>query len=230
MDDKKNIDRPREQWGASESEEKGSGLQASGEVRGARDLTDWERGQLLHGYSATGDEERSAGYSAIGDEERSAGWDVREPGADTAAFEAERRAGEFSGGGVNFGTAASPLGDSPGKVASAKEKVREKASEAKAKVAQSARSQVDQRKGAVADRLEGLPGQLQEKVAGKADEFIGQFASMADEYVNKATHLLREKDSDELLRMAKQEFRSRPLAVAAGFFALGFVGARLLRS
>ncbi|MDQ3265647.1 MAG: hypothetical protein M3Y59_18645 [Myxococcota bacterium] len=218
MDDKKNIDRPREQWGAAESEEKGSGLQASGEVRGARDLSDWERGELLQGYTA------------VGDEERSEEWDVREPGADWSASEAERRAGEFGGGGVNFGTAASPLGESPGTVASAKEKVREKASEAKAKVAQSARAQVDQRKGEVADRLEGLPGQLQEKVAGKAEEFIGQFASMADEYVNKATHLLREKDSDELLRMAKQEFRSRPLAVAAGFFALGFVGARLLRS
>lgn len=218
MDEKKNIDRPREQWGAAESEDKGSGLQASGEVRSARDLSDWERGQLLHGYAATGDEERAEA------------WDVREPGAEWSASASERRAGEFSGGGVNFGTAASPLGDSPGKMASAKGMVREKASEAKAKVAQSARAQVNQRKGEVADRLEGLPGQLQEKVAGKADEFIGQFASMADEYVTKATHLLREKDSDELLRMAKQEFRSRPLAVAAGFFALGFVGARLLRT
>ena len=32
------------------------------------------------------------------------------------------------------------------------------------------------------------------------------------------------------MQLAKDEFRSRPLVVAGGFFALGFIGARLLRS
>jgi hypothetical protein len=116
------------------------------------------------------------------------------------------------------------------RLAGAKDTVREKASGMSSKVAQSARGQVDQHKGQVADRLEGLHGPLHEKVHGKAEEFVNEFTTRADDYLSKATHLLREKNSDELMQLARDEFRARPLAITGGFFALGFIGARLLRS
>lgn len=112
------------------------------------------------------------------------------------------------------------------KVGDASEKLREKASTTGSKLGQSAKSQVDQRKDQVADRLESLQGQLHEKAGTLAE----QFTTKADTYLTKASHMLREKNSDELLQVAKDEFRARPLAVAGGLFALGFIGARILRS
>lgn len=254
MDEKKKMeggfgtstDRPREVWGAADRDGS-SGRFAAGEVRDSRDLTDSERGQLLSGYT-TGGEEDAPGAASNTGRGGAMGADVS---YGMSSGSSERRAGEFStvgtssplggtseagsfgvgsAGDVSFAAGTQDTGSMDhGRMAGAKEKVKEKAGEAKAKVAQSARAQVNQRKDVVADRLEGASGQLQEKLNDKATELVSQVASMADTYVSRATQLLREKDADQLMSMARDEFRTRPLAVAAGCFALGFLGARLLK-
>lgn len=227
MDDKKKLeggfgtstDRPREQWGAAEREDIGGARYAAGQVRGARDISDDERGQLLTGYT-TGSEDERIEAASFDRDQGSPGFNVQ--GAGTT--------GMSMSGNLELGIDSNAGAGSQGKVAHAKETVKAKAGEAKAKVAQTAKAKVEERKGEVADRLEGLSAQLHDTLTGKADELVGQFAAVADGYVTRATQVLREKNSDELLLMARDEFKARPLAIAAGFFALGFFGARLLRS
>lgn len=254
MDEKKkteagfgtSVDRPREVWGAADRDGS-SGRYVAGEVRDARDLTDSDRGQILAGYTTSGEDE---GLDARREATGAGGAMGADVSYGMAGSSSERRAGEFSTVG-----SSSPLGGTTeagsfgvggrgdvsvglsdegsagaGRLAGAKEKVKERAGEAKARVAQTAKAQVNEKKDVVAERLEGVAGQAQEKLNEKATELVSQFASLADSYVSRATQVLREKDADQLMLMAKDEFRSRPLVVAAGAFALGFLGARLLRS
>lgn len=254
MDDKKRsdggfgskpADRPGEQWGAAGREDVGGGRFAPGEVRDSRDLTEGERGQLLSGYTSHGEDEgidqgiqagsfgtgpglETGGMSSVGAMNASSK-DVDRPGAASTtgvgygqeSYRAGTQAGEFSGSGMSMGAAGSS-----GSASAAKEKVKEVG----AKVMDKAKGQVDARKGEVAEQLEGLTSNLHEKLSGKADEYISQVSMAAETYASKAAQLLREKNADDLLVMAKDEFRQRPLALAAGAFALGFLGARLLRS
>lgn len=246
MDEKKkteggfgtSTDRPREVWGAADRDGS-SGRFVAGEVRDSRDLTDSERGQLLAGYTTSGEDEglearreamgadRSYGMSASGSERRAGEFSTV---GSSSPLGGTTEAGSFGVGSAGDVSVDMGSGADQGRLAGAKEKVKERAGEAKAKVAQSARAQVNQKKDVVAEKLEGASGQLQDKLNEKASELVGQFASLADSYVSRATQVLREKDADQLMALARDEFRSRPLVVAAGAFALGFLGARLLRS
>lgn len=237
MDDKKI-------WGAADRQT-GPTLEA-GSVRETRDLTDSERGQILSGYRTVDEEEgldaRREAQSVSGSfvassSERPAGEFSGIPGT-ASPLGGSSEAGSFgigSSGDTSFrgtGLGAEPL--SPEAPLTAKEKVKEKVHEqvqvAKDKAIGAAREQVNSRKDQVAEQLEGASGMLQERFNEQATRFVSQFASVADSYVSRASALLREKNADELMVLAQREFKSRPLAVAAGAFALGFLGARLLRS
>jgi hypothetical protein len=256
MDDK--TLKPREQWSAAEQEDVGGGMSAPGTVREARDMTEDERSQLLSGYTTESIEDSiaaapsgmsTAGVLVGGESTTGVGYSA---GSSSGGFSSQDRFGGTASYGASatgsigsqspisgssaqssfgVGGAGSDLESGVDQIKStAKAKVKDVAQQATRQAADRAKAQVDSRKGQLADQLEGAASQLQEKLAGKAEEVVSQVGSVADMYASKAAALLREKSSDELLSMANDQFRARPLAIAAGFFALGFLGARLLRS
>jgi hypothetical protein len=86
-------------------------------------------------------------------------------------------------------------------------------------------SMMDEQKGSICAGLDHLAASL-ENMGGPQR----QFTVTAADYVRRARSMLSNRSSEELMNTAMHELRARPGAVIAGAFALGFLGARMLRT
>lgn len=255
MDDKKgNSAGSNTGRGYSAGEDKKERRYGPGETQGGRDLTEKERGQLLSGYTAGSEDETLSGLSA-GADTTGASWGAtgsgnsggmstlgaESPVGGMAASANSGRTGFSGSAGISASASAGTTGYGLGgageldtgestRMDAAKDKVRQVASQGADRAAGVAKEKVDANKDAVADKLDDLSSRLHEQLSGKAEEYVQVVTSAADKYVSRASQLLRDKNSDELIALARDQVRERPLIAAAGFFALGFFGARLLRS
>lgn len=116
---------------------------------------------------------------------------------------------------------------------SRRERVMEQGKERAAQVGGMAKEKVvgklDAQKQQLCEQLEKLADGI-EGMSGELEGPSSQFATKAASYVRKAEGVLKEKSTDELVSMAVTEVRDRPAAFIAGAFALGFLGARLIKS
>jgi hypothetical protein len=87
----------------------------------------------------------------------------------------------------------------------------------------------DQKKSELSGRLDKLADNL-EDLGGEDGGPERQVAASAAKYLRQAKDLLDKRSSDELMNLAVSELKNRPSAVVAGLFAVGFLGARFLRS
>ena len=93
--------------------------------------------------------------------------------------------------------------------------------------------EVDSRKGMIATQLNDIATALEETASQLEERGVKgaqRIAGMASENVRKVSQAIEGRSVDELVGMAKQQFRSSPVPVLLGCVALGFFGARLLRS
>jgi hypothetical protein len=92
--------------------------------------------------------------------------------------------------------------------------------------------QADEKKGMIADKLEELARNIDEvgaKGGGDEEDLSRRLAESAARTVRSVERTLNERSTEELLAAAGRELRQRPGLLMAGCFALGFLGARLLR-
>ena len=86
-------------------------------------------------------------------------------------------------------------------------------------------SMLDEQKVSICSGLDHLAASL-ENVSGSQR----QVTSTAADYVRRARSMLSNHSSEELINSAMDQLRARPGAIIAGAFALGFLGARMLRT
>jgi hypothetical protein len=86
-------------------------------------------------------------------------------------------------------------------------------------------SMMDERKGSICQGLDHFASSL-ENMGGPQR----QLSSTAADYVRRARSMLTNHSSEELVNIGFEQLRARPAAVIAGAFALGFLGARMLRT
>jgi len=93
--------------------------------------------------------------------------------------------------------------------------------------------EVDSRKGMVATQLNDIASALEEaanQLEQRGIKGAHRIAGMATQNVRKISEAIEGRSVDELVGMAKQQFRTSPVPVLLGAVALGFFGSRLLRS
>ena len=110
-------------------------------------------------------------------------------------------------------------------MAGGKEKASELTDVARRKVMEKA----DAQKSNLSSSLDRLAQSL-EDLGGPDGGPERQVGAMAAKYVRRAKDLIDGRSTDELMNMAVSELKERPAAIVAGMFAVGFFGARLLRS
>jgi hypothetical protein len=106
-------------------------------------------------------------------------------------------------------------GRSPGTTGDAKEKAKELTHTARDR----ALSTLDQQKAQLSSLLERVADTTR-------DDRLGAYAS---DYARRGAEFLRRRSADELLRSARQEFRSRPGLVLSACFVAGLALARLAK-
>jgi len=106
---------------------------------------------------------------------------------------------------------------------------KEKASELSDVARRKMMEKADAKKSDLSSSLDRLAQSLEDLGGsdGGSERQIGEFAA---KYVRRAKDLIDGRSSDELMNMAVSELKERPAAIVAGLFAVGFFGARLLRS
>jgi hypothetical protein len=87
----------------------------------------------------------------------------------------------------------------------------------------------DERKAELASNLEQLAGSLQE-LSDSSEGPQRQLVDGVARFARKASSTLKRRSSEELLGVAAKEISDRPGVIIAGCFALGFLGARLLKT
>ncbi len=88
----------------------------------------------------------------------------------------------------------------------------------------------DSKKHDIASGLRAIAEHLEEaSQEEQVDERIESLSSMAAGWVRSASDMLESRSADELIERVQHEMRAHPGFSMAGFFALGFLGARLLR-
>jgi hypothetical protein len=93
--------------------------------------------------------------------------------------------------------------------------------------------EVDSRKGMIASQLNDIASALEETartLESNGIKGVHKIATMASERVRSFSQSIEGRSVDELVGMAKQQFRASPLPIIAACAAVGFFGARLLRS
>lgn len=106
---------------------------------------------------------------------------------------------------------------------------KERASAVGGQAKRKAFSKVDERKSELSESLDRIAKSIDEVGEGMSGP-ESRVVSTVAEYVRKAKGVIDERSTDELANMAVSELKQRPAAVIAGCFALGFMGARLLKS
>lgn len=94
-----------------------------------------------------------------------------------------------------------------------------------------AMAQVDGKKSELAGGLEKIADAI-DSLAGENSQlpsFAHRGISAASGWVRQCSTLVRDRSSEELLQMATQRAKSRPLALAAGAFVVGFLGSRVVK-
>jgi len=89
--------------------------------------------------------------------------------------------------------------------------------------------QIDDKKSVLAEQLHGFASKLKGIGGQDSADPVQKLAGSAAEYAERAADAMGRMSTDELVTVGKREISARPLAFLAGFFALGFVSARLLR-
>jgi len=109
----------------------------------------------------------------------------------------------------------------------------ERATEAAEEAKRKARSAADQQKDLAAERMGHYAHALKtasDDLRGHGQEFAAQSIEHAAEGLDRASHVMRERDLDQLLGTVEDFARRQPVAFFGGAAALGFGLARLLKS
>jgi len=89
--------------------------------------------------------------------------------------------------------------------------------------------QIDSRKSAIAGQLQGFAAKLKGIGEQGEGDAVQKLAGTAAQLAERAADAVGNRSTDELLTLGKREMSARPVVFIAGFFALGFLSARLLR-
>ncbi len=131
----------------------------------------------------------------------------------------------------------SAMGDARAQVQDAAERVgeqaRETTSEARSKAADRVRQQVDTRSTQAGEQVQSVAQAMRrtgEQLRGEQQELPAKVLDAAAERAERVGSYLEQSSADELLGQVEDFARRRPWMVAAGGFALGLVGSRLLKA
>ena len=86
-------------------------------------------------------------------------------------------------------------------------------------------SMMDEQKVSICSGLDHFASSL-ENMGGSQKQLTSALA----DYARRARSMLSNHSSEDLVNMGMEQLRARPGAVIAGAFALGFLGARMLRT
>jgi len=89
--------------------------------------------------------------------------------------------------------------------------------------------QIDNKKSVLAGQLQGFASKLKDMGEQGQGDPVQKLAGNAAQYAQRAADAISKMSTDELVSMGKREMSARPIAFLAGFFAIGFLSARLLR-
>lgn len=93
--------------------------------------------------------------------------------------------------------------------------------------------EVEERKSTLVAQLESIAKGIEHTAksgAGQGGEAGHELADGIGHFVRRIERLLDQSSTEELLRKAETKVKERPAVLIAGCLALGFLGARLLRS
>lgn len=123
--------------------------------------------------------------------------------------------------------------EGPGPISSeATSRSREQARRYSQMAREQALKRADKRKGGLASAIENFAITFEETGDSLERRGLGsqkRIALGAADGLRRFSRQLRENDTEALMSRAGEEFRARPGVVLAGCFALGFLGARLLK-
>lgn len=109
----------------------------------------------------------------------------------------------------------------------------EKAKEAGQQTRDRVREQVDQRSTDAGERVQATAGDVRsvaQELRKQGKDTPARYAEQAADRAERAGKWLTESDGDRILRDVEDFGRSKPWAVVAGGFALGFAASRLLKA
>lgn len=128
------------------------------------------------------------------------------------------------------------VGDKAREVSARASDVAQRGKESARRIGSAVRSrairQADSRKALLASELENFAGTVDDvgrQLADRGRDSQQRYATQAADLMRKASRGLRQQSSEELWARAEDEMRARPGVMLGAFFALGFLGARLLR-
>jgi len=122
------------------------------------------------------------------------------------------------------------LGMTPSAQGEVSSEVKEQAKKIEKTVRERALELAEARRGSVASGLHHLAGRIEEVAHDPENgREVEELARYTADMTHRVADVLKNKPSEELLEMTRRGIRERPALCVAGFFALGFLGARLLR-
>jgi len=89
--------------------------------------------------------------------------------------------------------------------------------------------QIDNKKSVIAGQLQGFASKLKGIGEQGQGDPVQKLAGNAAQLAQRAADAMGRMSTDELVTLGKREMSARPLMFLAGFFAVGFLSARLLR-
>jgi len=89
--------------------------------------------------------------------------------------------------------------------------------------------QIDSKKSVLAGQLQGFASKLKGIGEQGQDDPVQKLAGTAAQFAERAADVVGNRSADELVALGKREMSARPVMFLVGFFALGFLSARLLR-
>jgi len=89
--------------------------------------------------------------------------------------------------------------------------------------------QIDSKKSVIAEQLQGFASKLKGIGEQGQSDPVQKLAGNAAQFAERAADAMGRMSTDEIVAAGKREMSARPLVFLAGFFAVGFLSARLLR-
>jgi hypothetical protein len=125
----------------------------------------------------------------------------------------------------NIPTPGAAQGNSGGLVDEGKRHLSDLGGAAKGRVMQRA----DQRKSQLARELASFSERLKQQGGEGGSSNVSGLVTRAAGYAERASQMLEQRSTDELLQNARAQLRERPAIILGALFVAGFVTARILR-
>ncbi len=131
--------------------------------------------------------------------------------------------------GSEIGLGPAAPGEAHGKMSEVADKAKHLGSQAKEQLVHKA----DERKGMLVEHVDSLAGvfdRMSRNLGDDTPELERKLVGQGAELARKLSSQLRDRSASELFDAASRQIHERPGIFVAGCLALGFLGARILRS